>query len=284
MSVHDLNGNEMELQLLSHSYIPELFSFDSEVQEVSAKEKAVICFADEPTAIRSVTLTGQEWEEMTDIYSGMAIAEAGKNEIASVKAKQYGGFLYTVTSYSSGASNEIHAWQLIPERLYTEATMDKVDWPKVHAEKSHAFSYLGLRVKVAGQVMICAKPVNFLRGLPTVAPLSMSEAQTYDKERRSVGWRPHTYGADPTISWHKLAGHPVVIYESEGKRSRGTLICRIRGEIQDFHLSLAEEGLNFDTDIEQAVATSANGELGAKTFGTRPKRGSEVSMDQACLF
>ena len=284
VSVHYLNGNEMELQLISHASLPGLLAFGNEVTEANFETKHVICFEDSLPEIRSVTLSGQEWLSMSGICSALEISEAGKNGIASVKAKQYGGYLYAVTSYSSGPHNEVNAWQLIPESLYTGITMDKVDWEKVHAEKRYGYSYLGLRVKVAGKVMICAQPVNFLRGLPTVQPITLLEAQAYDKVCRPWGWRATSYGEEAKSSWHMLAGHPLVIYERAGKPSRGTLICKIHGQIQDFHLSKAEDGLNYDTEDVQPKMPTEDNMLGAKTFGSRPKQSSEASQAQACLF
>ena len=81
-----------------------------------------------------------------------------------------------------------------------------------------------------------------------------------------------------------LAGHPLVIYERAGKPSRGTLICKIHGQIQDFHLSKAEEDLSYDTEDVQPKMPTEDNMLGAKTFGSRPKQSSEASQAQACLF
>lgn len=274
----------MELQLNSHATLPSLFAFSDVEPEVIAEEERAICFADALPEIRTYTLAGQEWNEMADICSAQALSEAGKDVTPSVKAKQFKGFLYAVTSYCSGPNNEVNAWQLIPESLYSGVTMNKVDWVKVHAEVRYGYAYLGLRVKVDGKVMILAKPVNFLRALPTVAPISMEQAQAYDAQCRTMGWRPNCYGDSPKISWHKLAGHPVVVYERDGKPSRGTLICNISGVIQDFHLSNSEEGMSFDTVHTPVDLPPSTNELGSKTFGSRPKQTAEALQAQACLF
>lgn len=274
----------MELQLNSHAALPGLFAFSDVDPDVIAEEKRANCFADALPEIRTYTLAGQEWIEMADICAAQELSEGSKDVTPSVKAKQFKGFLYAVTSYCSGRNYEVNAWQLIPESLYSGITMNKVDWAKVHAEERYGYGYLGQRVKVDGKVMILAKPVNFLRALPTVAPISMEQAQAYDAQCRPMGWRPTCYGDSPKISWHTLAGHPVVIYEVDGKPSRGTLICNISGVIQDFHLSKAEEGMGFDTIHTPVDLPPATNELGFKTLGSRPKQTAAELQAQTCLF
>lgn len=279
-----LNGNYMDHQNVTFASLNDLFEVDTpsltaeEVIEPQATNQTDL------PEIRSVLLSAQDWEDMTRVYSTVELSETPSGQIASVKAKQCGGFLYTVFSISYGGWHEINAWQLIPESLYEGDTCIEIDWDVVRAQRRHGYSYVGLRVKVAGKVMVCSKPVNFLRSLPTVKPLSMEEALDYDNQCRRAGWRPHLFGAQPNVTWRKLAGHPVVIYELEGRDTRTVLIWKHRGEVQEFSITRAEKDLNFDTETEQIEAPESTAELAFKTFGKRQKRDAEGQALQGALF
>ncbi|KGG87408.1 hypothetical protein P245_20305 [Comamonas thiooxydans] len=274
----------MDHQNVTFSSLNDLFEVDTSPLSTEDEVDPQASNQTELPEIRSVLLSGQDWEDMTRIYSTVELTETPSGHTASVKAKQYGGFLYTVFSIAYGGWNEINAWQLLPESLYEGDTCIEIDWEKVRARKRHGYSYLGLKVKVAGKVMVCAKPVNFLRSLPTVKPLSMEEALAYDIQCRRAGWRPHLFGTQAKVTWRKLAGHPVVIYELDGKDSRTALIWKHRGVIQEFSISRAEKDLNFDTETEQIDAPESAAELASKTFGKRQKRDTEGHAVQAALF
>ena len=238
--------------------------------------------------IKRVLLNAQDWYEMSEICCASETSEAEKGQLASVKAKQYGGFLYAVPSVLHGARSGNHvanAWQLLPESLYQGEAIDAVNWPKVHAEKRYGYGYEGLRVKVTGQIMVMVKPVDFVRGLPTVPPLSLEMAEAFDKDCRSAGWRSHMFGEGSTITWHKLAGHPVVVYEKEGREPMATLLWKYQGRIHDHYLHTKVEGFSFDTDTTPEPSNSEpETELASKTFGTRKKRNTEADLMQGCLF
>lgn len=159
-----------------------------------------------------VTIPAEEWELMVGAYSGDLFSEAPKGTIPSVRVRQHGGHLYTVFSTLYGGRSGVFyasAWQLMPVSTVASPVAEDA------AQVPERGDYRGALVKARRQVMVCSKPVDFHRGLPTVKPLLISEAVLYDESCRGSGWRSGMFSSKVDITWWTLAGHPVVCYENQ---------------------------------------------------------------------
>ncbi len=229
-------------------------SFAFEVQSTVTEPKAAPPKR-EPTV---VPLPAQQWEEFPKIVSCQILSEAKPGETVNVKSTQYGGFLYTAFSACYGGlhnGSRVHAWMLVPEKLYPHRVYTDTNWDsEVDPDRSRG-DYTGFRVKVKGQPMICTKEVHFLRTIPTVKPLTIDEAKAIDNEARKYGWRSHFYGKDAITTWHKLCGHPVVVYERGEDERTGVLLWREGKKNHD--LVLNEDHYMHELEAWDTVSESA---------------------------
>ena len=225
-------------------------------------------------APKRVLLAAQDWESMAGINSCGILTEVKPGQTANVKSMEYAGFLYSAFSTIYGGytgESVIEAWQLIPEKLYTGSIYLDSDWSSSEHPERQRGDYLGYRVKVKGQPMVCAKSVHFVRVLPTVQPLTLEAAIAYDEEARKYGWRALQFGGQAKVTWRSLAGHPVVMYERDGGKSLAMLLWRYKKQILEYTLhsdvTLAHlEPLNLDMHMAARILPECS----------QPK--------QACLF
>ena len=88
--------------------------------------------------------------------------------------------------------------------------------------------------------MVCAKPVNFVRSLPTVTPISIEEAMTFELSLRKSGWRSYSF-RDATTIWSSLDGHPVCTYaRTDVNPEVNILFWKGNGPIQEHMLQRRE--------------------------------------------
>lgn len=189
---------------------------------------------------KRVLVPAQEWECAAGACCAQRMAEATAGDIVTVPAYEFAGYLYAVLSYSTGGHAgewRVEAWQLLPRRLYSGPTTGAISWMG-HDDSSSRVrgDSTGLRLKIRGSEMVCAKPVHFIRTLPTVPAISASAAIAYDAGMRSSGWRAHFYqGAK--VAWKTLAGHPVVVYECPQRgRPMAMLLWRYEKAILEYLL------------------------------------------------
>lgn len=217
--------------------------------------------------VKCVSLPAQVWELFSNAYSGDLLSEAGKNETVNVRAQEFEGFLYTVTSLCSGGlsgRSEANAWQLVPELMYMGTTFTCLDWDEQVRNGRRRGDYTGFKLKVKGSPMVCVKPVRFVATPPTVTPIALEVAERINTESSSMGWRSHHYkGIEP--SWGFLSGHPVAVYE-KGDSLVKLLFWRNGRRIEEFRVH-GDQLLDKAAPAQVAVAAA-------------PK----VIPTQACLF
>ena len=187
---------------------------------------------------RRITLPSQEWAAAAEAYCGDRLSETAVGDIVTVKEYTHGGFIYAVfATLTGGCSGEyvVYAWQLLPLQVYSGKTSGAIcssEWDRLRARGDMT----GMLVKVSGRKMVCAKPIHFVRSLPTVRPLSMEEAMGFELSMCESGWRSFYYrGAKST--WTSLASHPVCTYAATGTNPEvNILLWKANGRIQEYML------------------------------------------------
>ncbi|MFN9476597.1 hypothetical protein [Acidovorax sp.] len=193
-----------------------------------------VTYAKRPTP-RVVLLPAQIWEDFADSYAGQHMCEAKEGNPASVPAKVYGGFLHVVTANNYGGFDgeyRSEAWQLLPRDLFDGPTHDFTDYNLFDEGVRARGDHTGLVLKVGGSEVVCAKPVHFLRGVPTTVPIGLEAAQQYVAESNSWGWRAHVGASNP--SWWSLEGHPVEVYGDGAPDRRAALLYLHNGKIHEY--------------------------------------------------
>jgi len=195
-----------------------------------------------------ITLPAETWMEMTEAYSAQMAAEFRGPPPEPVRARPYREGLYTVFSVACGSWDgqcwgRIEAWRLVPESLW--------DGETIPSYRDAGWDKTGLKVRFRKKIWICAELVNFLAGLPKRS-MSLEEAQAYDAGCE-YGWRRLWYRS-PEITWHSLAGHPVVRYQ-EGDKRDSVLLWKYRGKTEEIriadHIKLESPRPNGDSSGEQ---------------------------------
>ena len=181
----------------------------------------------------------QDWEEWSSLCCAQKLAEANSGEVISVPAMEHGGYLHAVFSVLYGGRSgeyKAYAWQLVPAVLYPGESWTHVSGCDFDDSVRERGDYTGMRVSVRGAELICAKPVNFIRTLPTSPPVSTQDAKRYDEMSRGYGWRSMRFNG-AKVSWKLLQGHPVVVYEAtNGGGHMAVLLWKHKGIIQDYYL------------------------------------------------
>lgn len=191
---------------------------------------------------KHISIPSQEWVEAADAYCGDRLSETAVGDFVTVKEFIHGGFLYAVfATMTGGWSGDyiVYAWQLHPLQGYRGRTTGAIcssEWDRLRARGDKT----GMIVKVRGLKMVCAKPVHFLRSLPTVRPVSMEEAVQYELSHRDGGWRKIHF-RDAATTWSSLTGHPVCTYAGTGINSEvNILFWKGNGSIQEYMLPSQE--------------------------------------------
>lgn len=219
--------------------------------------------ADEPTGegsyvpIKSephkVTAPAQEWEEWAALCCAMRLAEAKTGDVINVPAREHGGFLYAVFSVTYGGfSGEYvaYAWQLVPSALFNGTPWTYVSGYDFEEGVRKRGDNTGMLVSVRGSELVCAKRVQFVRDLPTVAPITGRQACNHEAEASRYGWRAMRFkGVTP--QWGLLQRHPVAVYVNPTTGDRAAvLLWTHKGVIQDLYLGHREEALQMlDGDL-----------------------------------
>jgi hypothetical protein len=168
-----------------------------------------------------VRLPAEQWERLAEASSCQLAAEHRGKSPVPVRAVKYLGASYVVFrvmwgGYGSVPEPEIRAWKLWPLSLYEgSATTVYHDEEAIRAGLRERGDHTGLIVTVNGKQMVCAQEVRFILGLPTTRPMGLNEAEDYDAQCRSSGWRALWFrGKEP--KWYSLHGHPVAVYRGHG--------------------------------------------------------------------
>lgn len=187
-----------------------------------------------------VVLPAQDWVKIADAYCGERLAEADGKSPVPVTAVHSSGYLHTIFGVIYGGNSGDYVaqgYRLVPPEMYAGETAEFIDWrdPATFHTRRRGDS-TGLLVKVRGHVLVCAKAVHFVRDLPTVKPMSLSEAVEHDEASRSHGWRS-SGSFSPEVSWRSLNGHPVVIYQDPmNMRQIAMLFWRSGSQIEEYVL------------------------------------------------
>jgi len=193
-----------------------------------------------PTIIR---LPAEQWQSIAAANSCQLAAEHRGKSPVPVRAVQYRGASCVVFSvmwgaYGSVPEPQISAWWLWPPSLYEGSTTTVYhDEEAIRAGLRERGDHTGLIVVANGQQMVCARQVKFYQGLPTTRPLTQKEAEDYDAQCRSSGWRALWFrGKEP--KWYSLQGHPVAVYR--GHETLGTdhavLLWRADGDVREMSI------------------------------------------------
>jgi hypothetical protein len=208
---------------------------------------------------KSISIPSQVWAEAADAYCGDRLSETAVGDVVTVKEFTHGGFLYAVFATKTGGWSGdyvVYAWQLHPLQAYSGRTTGAIcasEWDRLRARGDKT----GMIVKVRGKKMVCAKPVNFVRSLPTVTPLSIEEAMTFELSLRKSGWRSYSF-RDATSIWSSLAGHPVCTYaRTDANPEVNILFWKGSGPIQE-HMLQRRELLKLRQGGEHPTPTPAS--------------------------
>ncbi len=197
-------------------------------------DNAPAVYAKRPTP-KLVLLPAQDWEDFASSYAGQHMCEAKEGNPASVPAKAYGGFLHVVTANNYGGFHgeyRSEAWQLLPKDLFSGPTHDVTDYDLIDESVRARGDHTGLILKVGGSEVVCARPVHFLRGVPTTVPISLEAAQQHAAGSNAWGWRAHVGAGE--VSWWSLEGHPVEVYGADTPDRRAALLYLHNGEIHEY--------------------------------------------------
>jgi hypothetical protein len=190
-----------------------------------------------------IRLPAEQWHPMAASNSCQLAAEHRGKSPVPVQAVQYRGASYVVFSvmwgiYGSVPEPQMSAWRLWPLSLYEGSTTTVYhDEEAIRAGLRERGDLTGLIVAVNGRQMVCAQEVRFILGLPTTRPMGLSEAEDYDAQCRSSGWRALWFrGKEP--KWYSLHGHPVAVYR--GHETLGTdhavLLWRSDGDVHEISI------------------------------------------------
>lgn len=230
--------------------------------------------AEMPEARRTL-LPAQEWRLAANACCASRMTEVKTGEVATVPVYEHSGYLYAVFGVLYGGHTGVfqaEGWQLLPRRLFTGNTTAYIEWLHVDESERVRGDYTGMLVKVRGAEMVCTKPVHFLRSLPTVTPLSMAAAATFDASARCSGWRARKH-QDTKATWAKLAGHPVVIYDNGDPHERlAMLLWKSEEGIEEYILPKSHDFASLEP-----CETTTHHELVVEVPPERP-------LTQAALF
>jgi hypothetical protein len=190
-----------------------------------------------------IRLPAEQWQSMAEASSCQLAAEHRGKSPVPVRVVQYRGASYVVFSvmwgaYGSVPEPQIGAWRLSPLSLYEGSTTTVYhDEETIRAGLRERGDHTGLIVSANGKLMVCAQQVKFYQGLPTTRPLTQEEAEDYDTQCRTSGWRGLWFcGKEP--KWYSLHGHPVAVYR--GHKTLGTdhavLLWRADGDIHELSI------------------------------------------------
>lgn len=200
---------------------------------------------------KRVPIPAQEWAVAADAYCGDRLSEMDVGDVLTVKEFTHAGYIYAVfATMTGGWSGEslVYAWQLLPLQVYSGQTTGVIcssEWDRSRARGDMT----GMIVKVRGRKMVCAKPVHFVRTLPTVRPLAMAEAMRFEFSLRKSGWRSSHF-REAVATWACLAGHPVCSYGATGMhREMSILFWKANGTFQE-HMLPRSELLSLQSGVE----------------------------------
>ncbi|WP_304526910.1 hypothetical protein [Halomonas sp. I5-271120] len=190
-----------------------------------------------------VTAPMEQWAELTEMYSApQLVGSKPEKGPASVKSQVFRGHRYTAIGimygpYGGRTNPVINAYRLaLPSQFDGEMRREYHDEQAIVDGRRARGDHTGLLVKAAGTTMVCATPVNILQGLPGTPVVDISLAKVSEKQRRGTGWRARHAGG--VVTWHSLAGHPVVRYEGPDIAPHQCLIWSPDGNaMHDMHLA-----------------------------------------------
>lgn len=141
---------------------------------------------------KRVPIPAQEWAVAADAYCGDRLSEMDVGDVLTVKEFTHAGYIYAVfATMTGGWSGEslVYAWQLLPLQVYSGQTTGVIcssEWDRSRARGDMT----GMIVKVRGRKMVCAKPVHFVRTLPTALLHKSEGRRDYPSPRRSYAMAP----------------------------------------------------------------------------------------------
>lgn len=164
-----------------------------------------------------IRLPAEQWGRLSEVNSCQLAAEHRGKPPVPVRVAEYRGCLYTVFSvlwgsYGADPEPRVDAWRLLPLPLYEGKTTTAYhDEEAIREGRRQRGDHTGLIVSVGGKPMVCAQRVWFYVDPPTTRPMTLAEAEDYDAQSRSSGWRSLWFrGKQP--EWYSLRGHPVAVY------------------------------------------------------------------------
>ncbi|CAN7647972.1 hypothetical protein LJR129_005045 [Acidovorax sp. LjRoot129] len=244
--------------------------FADEVDQEQVDEVKTLPVRPEP---KIIDVPAQTWEVASKAYCAPRLAEAKTGDVVTVPTFEHSGFLHAVFACRYGGYTGVYlveAWQLIPRRVYSGPITPNVHWLDYDESVRARGDYTGLLVKVNGVEMVCAKSVHFNRTVPTVAPISLAAAVSFDMGQRQWGWRSMKYD-QANVSWGIFNGHPVVVYDAGDDERVAMLLWKHEGRTEEYLLpsSFDLTNLTFVTPPET---------IGDETDSPEPE------LQQAALF
>lgn len=224
-------------------------------------------------APRIIDVPAQTWEMASAACCASRLAEAKTGEVVTVPTFEHSGYLHAVFSCIYGGYTGVYraeGWQLLPRRVYSGPITPAIHWIDFDETVRARGDYTGLLVKVNGVEMVCAKSVHFNRTLPTVAPISLAAAVSFDIGQRRWGWRSLKFD-QAKISWGTFNGHPVVVYDAGEDEWVAMLLWKHQSRIEEYLLPDS-----FDLSNLKPVTPPAN--IGEETVSPEPE------LSQAALF
>lgn len=173
--------------------------------------------------MKTVHLPAEQWVKMTAINSCHRAVETKAGKLVSVHAAEHEGHLYTAFGtvhgpYGGRISPRIEAYKLVPLALFGGTTTRIYhDEEAIEAGLRRRGDHTGLIVSVGGKSMVCAQEVMFVEELPSLKPLPLESAITFNDVSSKQGFRALSLrGCKP--EWHSLRRHPVAAYYQAGER------------------------------------------------------------------
>ncbi len=180
--------------------------------------------------MQAINVSAEIWFRLAGANSAKRAALGNKDAPLKVKHAEYGGFLYTTFSVTYGGYGaterpRLDAIRLLPVGMWSGEVFETIKQLDRRIERDERLrgSYLGLMVEVYGEKMVCAKASTFVMGLPKTRPVSLDDAESYDRKQARAGWRAIFFKGAKT-SWASLEGHPVIVYENHRTGARRSVL------------------------------------------------------------